>query len=237
MLYLSYMEGKQKRYVAYYRVSTRRQGESGLGLEAQKRTVLSRISQEGAVLVSEFVEVESGRKRDRKELALAVEECRREGAVLLIAKLDRLSRDVEFLFSIRNSGVEFVAADLPELNTLTLALFAAFAQHEAERISQRTKEALDAKKEREGGREWRVSNLDEDSRKRGVETIKRKAAENPHNKRALSTLRLIVQGARDKGEKRPSLQFLAEYLNEEGFTTSTGKQFTKTQVSRLLKKL
>lgn len=231
------MEVKGRKFVAYYRVSTKSQGVSGLGLEAQEKTVNARVETEGGVLVAEFVEVVSGRKKVREELSLALEACKREGAVLLIAKLDRLSRDVETLFSIRNSGVEFVACDLPELNTLTLALFAAFAQHEAERISQRTKDALDAKKEREGGREWRVSNLDEGARARGVQTLKKKAQENPHNKRATSTLRLLVSAARERGEKRPSLQYLADYLNEEGFKTATGKRFTKIQVSRLLSRI
>ena len=225
---------ERRTFVAYYRVSTHKQGVSGLGLKAQKKTVLSRVDSEGGFLLAEYIEIQSGRFAGREELQEAIEHCKRSGATLLIAKLDRLARDVEFLFSLRNSGVDFVACDLPDLNTMTLALFASFAQHEAERISQRTAEALREKRERDG--EWRVSNLDEKSRLRGARTNKRRAEEHPANRRALSTLRLIVEGAQSRGEKRPTLQFLADYLNEGGFRTPKQKQFTKTQVSRLLKR-
>lgn len=228
------MKEREKFFVAYYRVSTHRQRVSGLGLDAQKEVVRSRVDSEGGVLIKEFIEVQSGRNNEREELSLAIESCRQTGATLLIAKLDRLARDVEFLFSLRNSGVEFVACDLPDLNTMTLALFASFAQHEAERISQRTADALRAKKERDG--EWRVSNLDKKSRQRGAETNKRRSIEHPANKRALATLELLVNGSEAKGEKRPSLQFLADYLNDSGFKTPQQKNFTKVQVSRLLKR-
>lgn len=228
------MERERRTFVAYYRVSTHKQQVSGLGLEAQKKTVLSRVDSEGGVLLQEFIEVQSGRNSEREELKLALEACRRTGATLLIAKLDRLARDVEFLFSLRNSGVEFVACDLPDLNTMTLALFASFAQHEAERISQRTADALRAKREREG--EWRVSNLDEESRSKGARTNKERAKEHPANKRAVSTLKLLLEGAESRGDKRPTLQWLADYLNDSGFKTPQQKTFTKVQVSRLLKR-
>lgn len=228
------MERKARTFIAYYRVSTHKQRVSGLGLEAQKKTVLSRVDSEGGVLLQEFLEVQSGKKRDREELRLALEACRRTGATLLIAKLDRLARDVEFLFFLKNSGVEFVACDLPEFNTLTLGVYASMAQWERERISERTSEALAAKRDREG--EWRVSNLDEESRSRGARTNEERAKEHPANKRAVSTLKLLIDGAESRGDKRPTLQWLADYLNDSGFKTPWENKFTKVQVSRLLKR-
>lgn len=138
-----------KNYVAYYRVSTKQQGKSGLGLEAQK-TIINQYtsSNKDSKIIAEYTEIESGRKKDRKQLNLALEQCKAEKAILLIAKLDRLARNVSFIFSLREAGITFVACDLQDFNTLTLGIFASFAQFEAERISQRIKEALQATKAR-----------------------------------------------------------------------------------------
>jgi DNA invertase Pin-like site-specific DNA recombinase len=128
-------------YTPYYRVSTRKQGNSGLGLEAQQAAVHAFI-QEPAQLLEEFVEVESGKKNQRPQLLAAIAQARRVGSTLLIAKLDRLSRNAGFIFALRDSGVDFVCCDMPDANTLTVGLFAVIAQHERETISQRTKDAL-----------------------------------------------------------------------------------------------
>jgi DNA invertase Pin-like site-specific DNA recombinase len=133
-------------YFAYYRVSTQKQGNSGLGLEAQRAAVSSLL--QGAAPVGEYVEVESGKKNQRPQLLAAIAEARRVGATLLIAKLDRLSRNAGFIFALRDSGVAFVCCDMPDANTLTVGLFAVIAQHERETISKRTKDALTAKKAR-----------------------------------------------------------------------------------------
>ena len=136
------------RTVAYYRVSTDKQGRSGLGLEAQKAAVKAFLDGKGWPPVAEFVEVESGRKADRPELARALEACRLYRATLVIAKLDRLSRNASFLLSLRDAGVEFVACDMPEANRLTVGIMALMAEHEAEMVSRRTKDALAAAKAR-----------------------------------------------------------------------------------------
>jgi DNA invertase Pin-like site-specific DNA recombinase len=139
-----------KSYVAYYRCSTDKQGESGLGLEAQQNAVETFIRSKGddARLLSSFTEVESGKKDDRPQLAMALAYAKSKKACLIIAKLDRLSRKAAFLLNLRDSGVDFEALDCPQMNTLTLGMMAVFAQHEREQTSQRTKVALQAAKAR-----------------------------------------------------------------------------------------
>jgi DNA invertase Pin-like site-specific DNA recombinase len=134
-------------FVAYYRVSTERQGESGLGLEAQ-RAAVARFTH-GASLLSEFQEIESGKRHNnRPQLAAALDRCLRCKATLVIARLDRLARNVHFISGLMESGVDFVAVDMPQANRLTIHILAAVAEHEREAISQRTKAALGAAKNR-----------------------------------------------------------------------------------------
>ncbi len=128
------------KFVAYYRVSTDRQGQSGLGMEAQRVAVAKHIS--GSELVAEFTEVESGRKNDRQQLALALATAKRSKATLVIAKLDRLARNVHFISGLLESGVPFVCADMPEADRTFLQMMAVFAEWEARKISERTKAAL-----------------------------------------------------------------------------------------------
>jgi DNA invertase Pin-like site-specific DNA recombinase len=136
------------RLVAYERVSTARQGQSGLGLEAQKRQIAEFAATRGAEVLARFTEVESGRKADRPELAKALHHAKVTGATLVIAKLDRLSRNAAFLLALRDSGVKFVAVDMPEANDLTVGIMALVAEAEREAISRRTKEALASVKAR-----------------------------------------------------------------------------------------
>ena len=212
----------QKRCVLYFRVSTEKQGRSGLGLDAQRTAVACCVS--GAEVLGEFVEVESGRKSSRTQLAAALDLCKREGAELVIAKLDRLSRDVRTIFELRDSGVRFRACDLPEFNTLTLAIFAAFAQYESERISERTAAALAERKTRTG--EWRKSPLTPELRAKGVETNRKKALENSNNRRAV----FLLESLQGKGY---TLQKKADLLNANDYRTSRGCKFTASSV-RLL---
>ncbi len=138
-------EGK---FVAYYRVSTAKQGRSGLGLEAQREAVRAFLNGGRWKLVGEFVEVESGKRNDRPELAKALNLTKAMGAKLVVAKMDRLSRNAAFLLTLRDSGVPFVAADMPEANALTVGILAVVAQEEREAISRRTREALAAARKR-----------------------------------------------------------------------------------------
>lgn len=137
----------ENKYVAYYRVSTKRQGESGLGLDAQKQSI-SGFLRTPDNLINGFVEVESGSRNDRPQLLAAIECCRQHGATLIIAKLDRLARNVAFVSSLMETGVDFVAVDMPTANRLTVHILAAVAEHEREMISQRTIAALAVAKAR-----------------------------------------------------------------------------------------
>ncbi|MCA0939331.1 recombinase family protein [Salipiger pacificus] len=137
-----------KSFVAYYRVSTQRQGQSGLGLEAQRRQAKNYATQSGGLINEEFIEVESGRRKSRPTLERAIESCRSTGAHLLIAKLDRLARNVHFISGLLESKVTFVAADMPTADRFMLHVYAAMAEEEGRRISQRTRDALRSAKHR-----------------------------------------------------------------------------------------
>jgi DNA invertase Pin-like site-specific DNA recombinase len=136
------------KFVCYYRVSTARQGRSGLGLEAQRDAVRNYLNGGDWQVAGEFTEVETGKRADRPELAKAFAACRLHRATLVIAKLDRLARNAHFLLGLRDSGIDFVAADMPNANRLTVGIMAMVAEDEAERISARTKAALAAAKKR-----------------------------------------------------------------------------------------
>jgi DNA invertase Pin-like site-specific DNA recombinase len=146
------MATAENQFVTYYRVSTSRQGLSGLGLDAQRQTVSQFLTGGSKTVLNEFVEVETGKGANaldrRPQLRSALELCRKSGATLLIAKLDRLARNVHFVSGLMESKVKFVACDLPEANQLTIHIMAAFAEHEARRISERTRDALAAAKAR-----------------------------------------------------------------------------------------
>lgn len=214
------------RFVAYYRVSTTKQGQSGLGLEAQKEAVHSFLAGKGWPPVAEFVEVESGRKSDRPQLAQALAACRLHKATLIIAKLDRLARNAAFLLNLRDAGVDFVACDMPDANRLTVGIMALVAEDEAERISARTKAALAAAKARGvrmGGFRGYVPT--EEDRARAVQA-KRAKAQRPD-------LIPILEDIKAGGIT--SLSGIAKALNERGIPTAKGGQWQAVQVQRLLK--
>ena len=213
-------------YIAYYRVSTQKQS---LGIEAQKTTVTNYLSKiEGANLIAEYSEKESGKHDNRPELEKAIAECKRSHAKLIIAKIDRLSRNVGFVFSLRDSGIDFLACDLQEFNTLTLAIFAALAQQERELCSQRTKAALAELKAR-GVKLGRPNATFTDSQRRKSGEINRqKCLNNPNNIKAVAMIRLLLKQTR-------SLTQIAHKLNEGGFQTMQGCKFRPQQVSNLIK--
>jgi len=209
------------RYIAYYRVSTEKQGASGLGLEAQQQAVINYIKPEN--IYQEFTEVESGRKKDRPILQEALELCKDTGSTLVIAKLDRLARNVAFVSALLESGVKFVCCDMPSANELTIHIYSAIAQDEAKRISTRTREALQVLKDR-GVQLGSPENLTQEARLKGAEAMRTKAMENRNNKLARAFLKLLTG----------SLTAMATSLNESGFRTAKNKSFTPMQVKRLL---
>src|SRR5690606_17857566 len=139
---------QMKKAIPYYRVSTLRQGESGLGLEAQQKAVRDYAARFNFALLPECIEIESGKKNNRPVLHEALAKCKKQNAVLLIAKLDRLSRNVAFIAQLMEAGIDFLAVDNPHANKLMLHIMAAFAEHEREQISKRTKAALASAKNR-----------------------------------------------------------------------------------------
>lgn len=213
------------RYVAYFRVSTARQGQSGLGLEAQQAAV-QRFLPVDAVRVADYIEVESGSKSARPQLLAAIALAQREGAVLLVAKLDRLARSVAFLATLMESRVRFQAVDLPAADEFTLHILAAVAQKETSAISSRTREALAAKKAR-GAHLGTPANLTLEAKRKGLIVRQANARTNMNNQQAaqLATL-LRATGA--------NLRTIADHLNRLGYCTRRGKAFHPMGVQRLL---
>lgn len=222
----------QGKFVAYYRVSTARQGRSGLGLEGQKQAVGEYLNGGRWKLVSEYVEVESGTNNARVELQRALAACRLHGATLIIAKLDRLSRNASFLLSLRDAGVEFVAADMSGANRMTVGIMAMVAENEAEAISARTKAALAAAKRR-GAKLGTPENLTIKARRQGAaasaDVRSAKAAQ-----RAQDLAPIIADLRRDGAT---SLRDIARELNAQGWTTARGGEWTAIQVQRVLARL
>lgn len=219
---------KQK-YVAYLRVSTQKQGYSGLGLEAQREIIHNHLHD--TTLIAEFVEVESGRKSDRPKLKEALALCRKDGATLIVAKLDRLARSVSFLSNLLESDVEIVFCDFPQANKMVLHIISAISQYEAELIAARTKASLQAKKARgfKLGNPEHLLNKHKQAIQNSIKTCRAKADNNPNNKRAVAMLRILVKENRSYSE-------MASILNQEGFVTSRGCSFTKSTVYKLIKR-
>ncbi len=211
------------KYVAYYRVSTKQQGQSGLGLDAQQIQVKNFVGENN--ILKHFVEVESGKNNNRPELKRAIELAKKEQAKLVIAKLDRLSRNAAFIFMLRDTNVNFVCADMPEANSLTIGIMAVLAQDERERISQRTKAALDAKKAK-GINLGTPANLTLEARQKGLTTRMKNAKKNKQN---IQATELIISYKKEGY----SLADIATKLNDKGFKTRYGKDFKPMSVKRL----
>ena len=219
----------QTNYVSYLRQSTKKQSLSNLGIEAQREIIQKYLGQ--IQPIAEFVETESGKKTDRPKLAEALELCRKTKSTLIVAKLDRLSRNVAFTSKLLESDVEIKFCDFPEANRLVLHIIASIAEYEAGLISTRTKQALKAKKARGvslGKPENLVNNLGKAISNSNL-TNRQKALDNDNNRRAIAMLKVMAT-------QDLSLSEMARRLNEEGFVTSQGKQFTAWQVSVLLKR-
>jgi DNA invertase Pin-like site-specific DNA recombinase len=217
------------KFVSYLRVSTVRQGISGLGLEAQREAVASYLNGGRWSLVQEVVEVESGKRNDRPAIAEALRLCRLHRATLIIAKLDHLARNVHFISSLMESGVEFVAVDFPQANRLTVHILAAVAEHEA----SRTKAAVGAAKARGvrlGGQRGSVERMEAMARKgNAASAMVRRAASAKRNEDLLP----VIEDMRAAGVSTP--QQIADGLNERGITAARGGAWSAVQVRRILK--
>lgn len=221
-----------KTYIAYYRVSTTKQGDSGLGLASQKQYLSSYN------LINEYTEIESGRKNHRPKLLEAIEECKVTNSTLVIAKLDRLSRNAAFVLTLRDSGVDFICADMPEANTLTIGLLAILAEEEAKKGSERTTAALEQIKRNINQNGFHISksgskitslgrnNLTRSGIDKSIKIRIDKAKTNPESKKA---------GAFITALKQSGLNFasITTKVNESGFKAPRGGLLTQTQVKRL----
>ncbi|MEG1915849.1 MAG: recombinase family protein [Muribaculaceae bacterium] len=216
-----------KTYIAYLRQSTIKQQLSGLGVEAQREIIHNHVKSKP--ILAEYIETESGKKSNRPQLLTALAMCRKTNSVLIVAKLDRLSRNVAFTSKLLESDVEIIFCDFPQANRLILHIISSIAEYEAGLISQRTKQSLQAKKARgiKLGKSDNLMNKFEQAICNSSRTNKAKADSNPNNMRAIALLRSLLM--QDK-----SLSEMADLLNEQGFVTSKGCQFQITQVKRLL---
>jgi DNA invertase Pin-like site-specific DNA recombinase len=219
---------KNRKIVAYYRVSTAKQGRSGLGLDAQRSAVEAYVSSTGSTVVREFVEIESGRKNDRPKLVEGLAFARRAKALLLVAKLDRLSRSVRFISTVLDSPVEFAACDIPEANRLVLHVLAAVAEAESKMIGERTRAAMAAAKRR--GRTFgSPKNLTPRARRRGA-----LLGAQANRCKAVESYRDLAPVVFSLHRKGSSLRQIAEHLNDQGHATANGASWSATQVHRLL---
>lgn len=210
-------------YIAYYRVSTDKQGKSGLGLEAQRQSVTEFVAGRGTVL-QEFTEIESGKKNDRPQLAAALALCRKHKARLIIAKLDRLARNVHFISGLMESHVDFVAVDMPEASRFTIHILAAVAEHEREMISKRTKEAMKAAK----ARGTKLGNPMPLAASLKARTVRTSQAE-----QFRETLKPLVSELRAKGY---GYKAIAKELNQRHILTANNRQWYATSVRNVLTK-
>lgn len=225
------MTRKVPQFIAYYRVSTKRQGQSGLGLEAQIESVSAYLASVNGKLVAEFTEVEHGTRKGnhRPQLAAALAACRIHNATLIIAKLDRLARNVLFVSNLMESNVEFTACDFPKANRLTVHILASVAEHEAEMISARTKAALAAAKRRGVvlGGDRGNTHLIYRKGNRASAKVRSEASQ-----RRASDLLPVIESIRAEGAQ--SLRQIAAGLNQRGIATARGGEWSPAQVMRVL---
>lgn len=221
------------RTIHYYRVSTDKQGRSGLGLEAQRRAIKAFCEPRGCEVLGEYTEVETGGNNDRPQLQAALHHAKVTGAVMVIAKFDRLSRNAAFLLTLRDSGTQFIAADMPDANNLTVGIMALIAQQEREATSKRTSEALQAAK----ARGTKLGNPN------GAAALRRAQR---GNTAALATITAradlhardlapIVEAIRAEGTT--TLAGIASALNERSIRTPRNGQWHPTSVANLLRRL
>ena len=216
-------------YVAYLRQSTTKQEKSGLGIEAQRNIIHSFVKE--GLIIAEFVETESGKKSDRPKLQEALALCRKTNSILIVANLDRLSRNVAFTSKLLESDVEITFCDFPQANRLILHIISSIAEYEANLISQRTRLSLKAKKERgvQLGKSENLMKKHNEAIAHSNQTNRTKAQNNVNNMRAVALLRSMVK-------EELTLSQMTIRLNEQGFVTSKGCKFQIVQVQRLIQR-
>jgi DNA invertase Pin-like site-specific DNA recombinase len=218
------------KFVSYYRVSTQRQGASGLGIEAQKKAVGDYLNGGLWELVGEFTEIESGKRNDRPQLAAALAACRKLKATLVIAKLDRLARSVAFVSGLMEAGVDFVAVDMPMANRLTVHILAAVAEHEREMISNRTRVALAAAKARGRRLGWSIESRRDEQR----QAAQKGAAKGRDQAIAFARNILpVIESIRASGLS--TLAGIAQALNDRGVKTARAGLWYPTTVRNILR--
>jgi DNA invertase Pin-like site-specific DNA recombinase len=219
-----------KKFVSYLRVSTSKQGINGLGIEGQRESIKKYLNGGEWNIVKEFVEVESGKNNDRKELKRAVAFCKNTGSTLVIAKLDRLSRSVSFISTLMDTDIDFICCDFPEANRLTIHILAAVAENERVMISSRTKNALQILKDK--GVKLGNPNLTDEIREKG-----RKRAKEVMNKNSLKFAQSIYGVIHPMVLQGHTLRKIAEFLNDEGYMTSRKGEFRANTVKRVIDKV
>ena len=226
-------------YIAYYRVSTKYQEDSGLGLKAQQADV-QRFLKKKDTIISEYTEIESGRNCERQKLKEAIGLAIRTDSTLLVAKLDRLSRDATFTLQLRKSGVKFIAVDMPEANDLTIGIMSLLAEDEAKRTSARTKASLKVIKETIARDGFYISKAGNKITKLGNDNLtpeaRKKSGQLRREKSKTDDSRRAYHFIKSYKDQNYTLKQIAEKLNEAGFLTPNGGKFYPIQVSREIKK-
>lgn len=222
------------KFVSYIRVSTAEQGRSGLGLEAQKASIMNYLNGGPWALLKEFIEIESGKNKNRPELDNALKLCQLTGATLIIAKLDRLSRNIHFITSLMEAGIDFVACDMPQASRFTIHIYAALAEQERVFISERTKAALKAAQDR--GVELGTNNLTDEGRRKGAHNAAMVRLEKA--KQFAAKVSPVIDELRSEGK---SLREIAKELNSMSIQTARsnedGKGWTAMKVKAILDRM
>lgn len=229
-----------EKFITYYRVSTADQGRSGLGLEAQRKTVEDYLNGNGHEIVGEYTEIESGGKNDRPELQKALKACRLKKARLIVSKLDRLSRDLHFITELQQAKVRFVIAEMPDATEMTIHIYAALAQHERKVISQRTKDALAVRKAQGvklGNPHLGKGNIPTAKmiEKPGGDTTNANNARQTKANAYAQDMASVINEAKEVG--CDSLRDIADYLNNTGYKTARGGEWHATSVARVLERV